>query len=73
MSAVEISQADLIREHIVKQLSSGVDYKSRSSKKADISQFMASHPELKSTEKKISNHFGKILNEIAKDSKIPKQ
>ena len=73
MSTVEISQADLIREHIVKQLSNGVDYKNRSTKKADIKEFMASHPELKSNEKKISDHFGKILKEIAKDNKISKQ
>ena len=68
---MESSQADLIRDHITKQIANGVDYKNRSAKRADVQEFIKNHPELKGSEKNISDHFGKILKSIAKENKIP--
>ena len=68
---MEASQADLIRQHITDQLARGVDYKNKSTRRTDVQEFIKNHPELKGSEKNISDHFGKILKSIAKDNKIP--
>ena len=73
MSA-EISQADLLREHIEQKFNENYDYSKSSYKKKDRIAFCEKHPELNLTESKVRKHFDKILDEVAKlKGKTPDQ
>ena len=70
----EISQADLLREHIEKRFNENYDYSKSSYKKNDRIAFYEAHPELQMTESKIRKHFDKILDEVARlKGKTPDQ